>query len=173
METTTATPLVSLVDNVFKGEWKRNPKIVDLNDSRVFLRGQPHAAYDVLRRDYPIYWNEEAPDWGPGFWNVTRYEDIVEAAGIEPAGLVAGRDGGGPEQGLGAAAEIGGGLRCACAGRDCRSRHPGQPEGLPTRRLHRLPPRHTCCSGAILRHAAAKGSAELSKTGGIRRRLQA
>jgi len=77
MESSTATPLVSLVDNVFKGEWKRNPKIVDLNDSRVFLKGQPHAEYDVLRRDYPIYWNEEAPDWGPGFWNVTRYEDIV------------------------------------------------------------------------------------------------
>jgi cholest-4-en-3-one 26-monooxygenase len=69
-----------LINNVFAGEWTRNPKIVDLNDSAVFLDGFPHAAMDRIRREYPVYWNEEAPDWGPGFWNLTRYADIVAAS---------------------------------------------------------------------------------------------
>jgi len=66
-----------LIDNVFRGEWSRNPKIIDLNDSASFLNGPPHDKYDVLRAEYPVYWNEEAPDWGPGFWNVTRYDDVI------------------------------------------------------------------------------------------------
>ena len=51
-----------LIDNVYIGEWTKNPKIVDLNDNATFLRGQPHDLYDVIRRDYPLYWNHEAPD---------------------------------------------------------------------------------------------------------------
>lgn len=66
-----------LIDNVFRGEWTKNPKIIDLNDSATFLNGPPHDRYDVLRADYPVYWNEEAPDWGPGFWNLTRYDDLI------------------------------------------------------------------------------------------------
>jgi cholest-4-en-3-one 26-monooxygenase len=58
----------------------RIPKIVDLNDSSVFLGGFPHEGVARIRRDYPVYWNEESPDWGPGFWNLTRYEDIVAAS---------------------------------------------------------------------------------------------
>jgi len=70
-------PPGGLIDNVFRGEWTRNPKIVDLNDSGSFLHGVPHAAFDRIRREYPVYWNEENPAWGPGFWNITKYDDIV------------------------------------------------------------------------------------------------
>jgi cytochrome P450 len=76
----TPTATGSLVDNVWRGEWRKNPKIVDLNDSSVFLGGFPHEGVARIRRVYPVYWNEESPDWGPGFWNLTRYEDIVAAS---------------------------------------------------------------------------------------------
>jgi len=66
-----------LLDNVYQGEWTRNPKIVDLNDSGTFIHGQPHDRLDILREQYPLYWNEESPSFGPGFWNVTRYDDVV------------------------------------------------------------------------------------------------
>ena len=76
----TPTATGGLVDNVWRGEWRKNPKIVDLNDSSAFLGGFPHEGVARIRRDYPVYWNEESPDWGPGFWNLTRYEDIVAAS---------------------------------------------------------------------------------------------
>lgn len=66
-----------LLDNVFHGEWGRNPKVVDLNDSRTFLSGQPHDRYDQIRADYPLYYNYENPDFGPGFWCVTRHADVM------------------------------------------------------------------------------------------------
>lgn len=72
-----------LIDNIYRGEWTRNPKIIDLNDSGTFVHGQPHDKFDIIRAKYPLYWNEEHPDWGPGFWNVTRYEDII-AVSREP-----------------------------------------------------------------------------------------
>ncbi len=39
----------------------------------------PHAAFDALRADDPVYWHPE-PD-GPGFWAVTRHADVVA---VEP-----------------------------------------------------------------------------------------
>jgi cholest-4-en-3-one 26-monooxygenase len=78
--TETQTPIASPFGNVWHGEWTKNPKIVDLNDSTAFLRGFPHAAMDRVRHEHPVYWNEEAPEWGPGFWNLTRYDDIVAAS---------------------------------------------------------------------------------------------
>lgn len=77
MEGSTEARKGGLIDNVFKGEWTRNPKIVDLNDLGAFVGGQPHAEFDRIRRDFPLYWNEEDPAWGPGFWNVTRYADVI------------------------------------------------------------------------------------------------
>lgn len=76
METTTGAQ-GGLIDNVYKGEWTKNRKVVDLNDQGVFVKGQPHDAFDVIRRDFPLYWNEEDRTWGPGFWNVTRYSDVI------------------------------------------------------------------------------------------------
>jgi cytochrome P450 len=47
---------------------------IDLSDHDNFVDAVPHEAFAALRRDDPVHWNPE-PD-GPGFWAVTRYEDI-------------------------------------------------------------------------------------------------
>lgn len=47
---------------------------IDLSDHDAFLEAVPHAAFAELRASDPVHWNPE-PD-GPGFWAVTRYEDI-------------------------------------------------------------------------------------------------
>jgi cytochrome P450 len=57
--------------------WRHNPEILDLGHPDVFAGGVRHDAFAVLRREYPVYWNEERPDLGPGFWNLTRYADVV------------------------------------------------------------------------------------------------
>ncbi|HSO95405.1 MAG TPA: cytochrome P450 [Acidimicrobiia bacterium] len=49
---------------------------IDLTDMDVYVKGVPHEWFAELRRDAPVYWHEE-PDGGPGFWCVTRYEDVV------------------------------------------------------------------------------------------------
>lgn len=61
------------------------PKIYDieppaaLSDLQLFTKGHPVAAYKTLRESAPVFWNREdnpnGPD-GPGFWSVTRYEDV-------------------------------------------------------------------------------------------------
>jgi cytochrome P450 len=48
---------------------------IDLADHDAFVEAVPHAAFAALRRDDPVHWNPE-PDGGPGFWAVTRYDDI-------------------------------------------------------------------------------------------------
>ncbi|HTU28509.1 MAG TPA: cytochrome P450 [Solirubrobacteraceae bacterium] len=48
---------------------------IDLSDHDAFLQEVPHAAFAQLRAEDPVHWNPE-PDDGPGFWAVTRYEDI-------------------------------------------------------------------------------------------------
>ncbi|HET9123471.1 MAG TPA: cytochrome P450 [Solirubrobacteraceae bacterium] len=47
---------------------------IDLSDHDAFVEAVPHAAFAQLRAEDPVHWNPE-PD-GPGFWAVTRYEDI-------------------------------------------------------------------------------------------------
>lgn len=47
---------------------------IDLSDHDAFLEAVPHAAFAQLRAEDPVHWNPE-PE-GPGFWAVTRYEDI-------------------------------------------------------------------------------------------------
>jgi cytochrome P450 len=49
-------------------------EFIDLSDHDAFVDGVPHEAFAQLRREDPVHWNPE-PD-GPGFWAVTRYEDI-------------------------------------------------------------------------------------------------
>jgi cytochrome P450 len=48
---------------------------IDLSDHDAFVDAVPHAAFAELRAEDPVHWNPE-PDGGPGFWAVTRYEDI-------------------------------------------------------------------------------------------------
>jgi len=47
---------------------------VDLNDLDRFASAVPHATFAKLRRVDP-YWQDEPG--GPGYWNFTRYDDVV------------------------------------------------------------------------------------------------
>ena len=47
---------------------------IDLLDPASFADGQPHAQFAWLRQNDPVHWHEE-PN-GPGFWAVTRYDDV-------------------------------------------------------------------------------------------------
>ena len=55
---------------------------IDLVNPASFAGGHPHAQYDWLRDNAPVYWHEE-PD-GPGFWALTRFEDVA-ASGRQPS----------------------------------------------------------------------------------------
>jgi cholest-4-en-3-one 26-monooxygenase len=46
---------------------------IDLTNSKAFVPGVPHDWFAFLRRNAPVWWQEEAD--GPGFWAVTGYED--------------------------------------------------------------------------------------------------
>jgi cytochrome P450 len=52
----------------------------DIFDPAVFARGVPHEALRRLRDEQPVAWQDEhaVGDWpaGPGFWAVTRYDDV-------------------------------------------------------------------------------------------------
>lgn len=47
---------------------------IDLANPDHFLAGTPHAWFQRLRREAPV-WLHPEPD-GPGFWCITRYEDL-------------------------------------------------------------------------------------------------
>ena len=51
---------------------------IDLSDVGLFARGTPHGVFRRLRRENPIYWNEQAD--GSGFWALTRYADVLAAS---------------------------------------------------------------------------------------------
>jgi cholest-4-en-3-one 26-monooxygenase len=48
---------------------------VDLFSPDNFVEGVPHHYYRVLRREAPVY--RHAEPGGPGFWALTKYDDIV------------------------------------------------------------------------------------------------
>ncbi len=52
-------------------------EVAELNliDPDTFRSGHPHAAYDRLRHDAPV-WRHPGSDRQPAFWALTRYEDI-------------------------------------------------------------------------------------------------
>ncbi len=49
---------------------------IDLFDSASFSAGHPHAQYDWLRANAPVYRQSEKN--GPGYWAVTRYKDVYD-----------------------------------------------------------------------------------------------
>ncbi|HEX2315200.1 MAG TPA: cytochrome P450 [Thermomonospora sp.] len=55
--------------------------MTDVFDPRGYARGLPHDTYRRLRDTDPVHWQEEPGigGWpaGPGFWAVTRYDDVV------------------------------------------------------------------------------------------------
>lgn len=46
---------------------------IDLTNLDLFATGDPHAAFQTLRREAPVYWHSKGP--GGGFWAITRYAD--------------------------------------------------------------------------------------------------
>ncbi len=51
---------------------------IDLKDPDLYLGGIPHDVFTRLRRECPVYWNPEKD--GPGFWAITRHEDVVQVS---------------------------------------------------------------------------------------------
>lgn len=60
-------PPVTLVDEI------------DLTDPDLYHKGDPHAAWRLLREQAPVFWHEKGliGTEGKGFWVISRYEDIV------------------------------------------------------------------------------------------------
>lgn len=50
-------------------------KDVDLNNLDFYEQGLPHKMFEVLRKESPVYWQEEED--GQGYWAVTKYDDVV------------------------------------------------------------------------------------------------
>jgi cytochrome P450 len=53
---------------------------IDLADIFGFTKGQPFADYARMRVEAPVMWHAE-PYGGPGFWAVTRHEDVMTVNG--------------------------------------------------------------------------------------------
>ncbi|MBN4059663.1 cytochrome P450 [Acidimicrobium ferrooxidans] len=51
---------------------------VDISSHDAFTSGVPHATFDRLRAQDPVYWTEEAD--GSGFWSVLRYDDALKVS---------------------------------------------------------------------------------------------
>jgi cholest-4-en-3-one 26-monooxygenase len=50
---------------------------VDLADGATFLTGPPHDYFDFLRREHPVAWVDHAELDGPGFWALTKWNDVM------------------------------------------------------------------------------------------------
>ncbi|HET6616139.1 MAG TPA: cytochrome P450, partial [Dehalococcoidia bacterium] len=50
-------------------------QLTDIYSPDTYAREMPYGTFAELRRDAPVYWQRE-PE-GPGYWALTRYEDIV------------------------------------------------------------------------------------------------
>jgi cholest-4-en-3-one 26-monooxygenase len=61
---TDASPLPATLDEI------------DLADGTLFVNNQAHAVFRRLRAEDPVHW-QDGNEWFPGFWSVTRYQDII------------------------------------------------------------------------------------------------
>jgi cholest-4-en-3-one 26-monooxygenase len=60
---------------------------INLLDSDIFAQGAPHDQWKFLRAHAPIHWQPGVEGWFPGFWSITKYEDIV-AISRDPATFI-------------------------------------------------------------------------------------
>lgn len=51
-----------------------DPNEVDLNNFDLFIHGDPHAAWKVLRAQAPVHWNSKDDS---GYWSITKYQDAL------------------------------------------------------------------------------------------------
>jgi cholest-4-en-3-one 26-monooxygenase len=63
---------------------------IDLVNPDTFLEGRHHAFFRLLRKQAPVFRHPE-PD-GPGFWALTRYEDVVQVS-MDPVTFSSARKG--------------------------------------------------------------------------------
>ena len=52
-------------------------QICELDKWETFINGQPFELFERLRREAPVYWHEESLEFEPGFWALTKHEDII------------------------------------------------------------------------------------------------
>ncbi len=52
-----------------------------LADQTLFAKGQPWGVYARLRTEAPVSWQEEPAAGEPGFWALTRYDDVMRVDG--------------------------------------------------------------------------------------------
>src|SRR6476659_1214506 len=43
-------------------------------------RGFPDDGFRRLRRESPVHWHQDPAEGTPGFWAVTRYDDVVHVS---------------------------------------------------------------------------------------------
>jgi cytochrome P450 len=55
-------------------------QICELDKWETFINGQPFDIFKRLREEAPIYWHEESLDFEPGFWALTKHEDIISVS---------------------------------------------------------------------------------------------
>ena len=55
-------------------------QICELDKWETFINAQPLDIFKRLREEAPIYWHEESLDFEPGFWALTKHEDIVRVS---------------------------------------------------------------------------------------------
>lgn len=67
-------------------------RMIDLKNPDLYVGGVPHEIFARLRREDPLYWNDESD--GPGFWCATRYDDVVSIS-KDPARFSSAREHGG------------------------------------------------------------------------------
>jgi cytochrome P450 len=48
---------------------------IDLSDPELYAAGDPHAVWSQLRREAPVFFQKHG--YGPGFWAITKYDDVV------------------------------------------------------------------------------------------------
>lgn len=51
------------------------PDDADITSHDTYTNGVPHATFDRLRAESPVFWTEEAD--GSGFWSILRYDDAL------------------------------------------------------------------------------------------------
>jgi len=49
---------------------------IDLLDTALYTRGDPHSVWQALRAQHPVFWSVPPGTGGIGFWSVTRYSDV-------------------------------------------------------------------------------------------------
>ena len=62
---------------------------VNLSNPEVFVRGEQHAIFRLLRAEAPVHWNAPT-DYCQGFWSITRYDDLMQVS-RDPATFISGK----------------------------------------------------------------------------------